>query len=178
MSRIGPSLPPHLVNVSENTSSSDEDDAYGPALPPHLLQNQKSSTLVADLVPGPSVVKTSSSDAQDQGKKQIVDGSSSDEEVIGPLPVEKFGKLYGVSSELEKRALKMKQKLLAVDSDVKNEPKREDWMIELPELQNKNFGLGPRTFNRTEKPECTGRDQWTSTPNSKVGVESVLYYFL
>ena len=59
--------------------------------------------------------------------------------------------------------------LLGGDDDEANkQPKREDWMIELPELKRKNFGLGPRSFNRSDKPEVVGRDQWTSTPTSKV----------
>lgn len=149
MSRIGPTLPPHLTTQCQD-SSSDEEDAYGPALPPHL-QNRARVAYDAN-EPG-----TSSKDEPCQ---------SEDDEVIGPLPIEASNQGYSASSEVESRALQMKRKLLCLEDQGSVEPKREEWMIELPELNTKNFGLGPRTFNRAEKPECTGREEWTLTPKS------------
>ena len=39
----------------------------------------------------------------------------------------------------------MKDKIEGKDKQV---TKRETWMLELPEANAKNFGLGPRTFSR------------------------------
>ncbi|XP_046442321.1 GPALPP motifs-containing protein 1-like isoform X2 [Daphnia pulex] len=158
MSRIGPTLPPHLQTAYENDDSdSDEGDLYGPALPAHLKSQKVSSKLVQSNI------------SNDRGcsVNHEVD-SSSDDEVIGPLPADCMDAEHSSSVDIEQRALKMKRKLLGVDDDEANkQPKREDWMIELPELKRKNFGLGPRVFNRSDKPEVVGRDQWTSTPTSK-----------
>ena len=159
MSQIGPTLPPHMRNHHSSSSSEDDDDTYGPALPPHLKNKI------------PEVIASSSSTNYMPVKsdpKQPKE-SSSDEEIIGPLPVGMSEDSYNSAVELEKRSLKMRNKLLGLDKEDANlEPKREDWMIELPEVHTKNFGLGPRSFNRSDKPEITGRDQWTTTPNSKV----------
>ena len=161
MSRIGPTLPPHLQKLYENEesdSNSDDGDLYGPALPSHLKPPKCTND---ELVQSNSY----------NDKTEINQVSeSSDDEVIGPLPVNVLDSELSSTADIEKRALKMKRKLLGVDDEANKEPKREDWMIELPEIQRKNFGLGPRTFNRTDKPECVGRDQWTSTPNTSVKV--------
>ena len=165
MSGIGPQLPPHLrYNRDEQSDPSDsEDDAYGPALPPHLLKQNDSATA--------SSSSTSGSNAPAQNFQQENDNSSdsesSDGEIVGPLPPNQMSN-YSSALEVERRALKMKRKLLGQDEDDDKEPQRETWMLELPELKKKNFGLGPRAFNRTDKPEITGRDEWTSKPGSEV----------
>ncbi len=165
MSRIGPKLPPHLKKINEideSDSNSDDGDLYGPALPSHLKPKCSSD----ELVQSPNREK----------RTQVTYDSSSDEEVIGPLPIDCIDTEQSSSADIEKRALKMKRKLLGCHDEGNKQPKREDWMIELPEIQRKNFGLGPRTFNRTDKPECVGRDQWTSTPNTPVNVNLLNCY--
>lgn len=157
MSRIGPTLPPHLRKAyqSEN-SDSDEGDLYGPTLPAHLKPQKVSDKLVK-------------SNISNKGRCHVnheIDLSS--DEVIGPLPADSIRVEQSQSIEIEHRALKMKRKLLGEDDETNKQLKREDWMVELPELKRKNFGLGPRSFNRSDKPEVVGRDQWTSTPTSKV----------
>lgn len=161
MSQIGPTLPPHMRNHHSSSSSEDDDDTYGPALPPHLKNKI------------PEAIASSSSTTYLPVKsdpEQLKESNNSDEEIIGPLPVGMSEDSdNSAAAELEKRSLKMRNKLLGIDKEGVNlEPKREDWMIELPEVHTKNFGLGPRSFNRSDKPEITGRDEWTSTPNSKV----------
>ena len=48
------------------------------------------------------------------------------------------------------------------------EPKRESWMLELPEEKANSFGLGPRQFSRKGLPE-KGKDRsaWTDSPAEK-----------
>lgn len=162
MSRIiGPALPPSLCkdnNNSQTDSSDSEEDFYGPALPSHLKSK-----------PAPEEENPITSMKSEPTIKMVEKDDSSDDEIIGPLPIEGIDVDQASSLDIEQRALSMKRKLLGLeDSDSDKQPQREDWMIELPELHRKNFGLGPRTFNRTNKPECTGRDQWTSTPSTKV----------
>ncbi|KAI9560505.1 hypothetical protein GHT06_011438 [Daphnia sinensis] len=168
MSRIGPTLPPHLQKAYENDtdSNSDEADLYGPALPPHLKQP----------MPNNASRNAFSSETSISSEKEVTiaeesDSASDDDRVIGPLPANYGNSEQSSFVDVEQRALKMKRKLLGADEDEESkQPKREDWMIELPELKRKNFGLGPRAFNRSEKPEVVGRDQWTSTPTTKASV--------
>ena len=170
MSYIGPTLPPNFVQNSLEKSSEDE-DAYGPALPPHLRDKNGSSSSGSGSAKSDNYLNSKrESVLEARPENQLEDdcsNSESDGEVIGPLPVSSDPGCYSSSAEVERRALNMKNKLLGKDA-VDNEPKREDWMIELPELKSKNFGLGPRAFNRTDKPEIKGRDEWTSTPGSNV----------
>ena len=161
MSQIGPALPPHLMKRFEKDEDSDsEDDCYGPALPPHLKGkkcDEDASTSYTEKIILPS-----------RPVNQHTESDSSDGEVIGPLPANETGSKDSFVTDLERRSLKMKRKLTGEDDKISKIPTRETWMTELPELVNKNFGLGPRTFNKTEKPKITGRDEWTSTPQSKV----------
>lgn len=171
MSRIGPTLPPNFQNQHSDENSSDGDDAYGPALPPHLLAKSSSDTVASSSCSATfkDVDTTSSRHSDEAGQ------TSSDDEVIGPLPPVEGKDSYSCVTEVEERSNKMKRKLLGYDDEGnEKEVKREEWMVELPELHRKNFGLGPRTFNRSDKPECTERDQWTSTPNSQVSWESII----
>ncbi|XP_028836709.1 GPALPP motifs-containing protein 1 isoform X2 [Denticeps clupeoides] len=84
-----------------------------------------------------------------------------DEDIIGPMP--SMGVVQdSVALDIEKRAQKMKDKLLGIDNEPK-ELKRETWMTELPpELQH--IGLGPRTFKKRSGPEDKDRSIWTDTP--------------
>lgn len=48
------------------------------------------------------------------------------------------------------------------------EPKRDSWMLELPTAKKeKDFGLGPRQFNRTNNPKTKQDRSWTETPEQK-----------
>ncbi|XP_057364646.1 GPALPP motifs-containing protein 1-like [Daphnia carinata] len=160
MSRIGPSLPPHLQKAYENDADSNSDDAdlYGPALPAHLRQPMHNNASSISCEKKATITEESESE-------------SDDDRVIGPLPANCGDSEHSSFVDVEQRSLKMKRKLLGADEDEESkQPKREDWMIELPELKRKNFGLGPRAFNRSEKPEVVGRDQWTSTPTTKASI--------
>ena len=163
MPQIGPALPPHLMKNlgnEEEASGSSEDDCYGPALPPHLKKtkyDEDASTSFSQNTSPPSKPVAQSSESEE-----------SDGEMIGPLPPSEIDSSYSSAADLERRSLKMKKKLKGEDDNSSKIPSRETWMTELPELVNKNFGLGPRTFNRTEKPKITGRDEWTTTPQTQV----------
>jgi len=112
-------------------------------------------------------VSYASQPGQKPANQEQSDEESSDGEVVGPLPPGASAALDKAHAiEVERRAERMKRKLLGLDQS-SGPPEREEWMLELPELKRKNFGLGPRTFERTAKPEIKGRDQWTSTPGSE-----------
>ncbi|KAG8586071.1 hypothetical protein GDO81_005235 [Engystomops pustulosus] len=84
--------------------------------------------------------------------------------MVGPLPA-KGPVQSSVAEDFERRAWKMKQKLMSNDGEPKN-PARESWMTELPpELTN--FGLGPRTFKRRTNERSGDRSDWTDTPADK-----------
>lgn len=78
---------------------------------------------------------------KDQSTESYSDESFSGDEVIGPLPVE-IAEKSSKFLELEKRAASMKKRLLDQGTAISKEPKREEWMTVLPELECKNFGLG------------------------------------
>ncbi|XP_016780767.3 GPALPP motifs-containing protein 1 isoform X2 [Pan troglodytes] len=88
--------------------------------------------------------------------------SSEDEDIIGPMPA-KGPVNYNVTTEFEKRAQRMKEKLTKGDDDSSKPIVRESWMTELPP-EMKDFGLGPRTFKRRADDTSGDRSIWTDTP--------------
>nr|XP_037842653.1 GPALPP motifs-containing protein 1 isoform X3 [Chlorocebus sabaeus] len=88
--------------------------------------------------------------------------SSEDEDIIGPMPA-KGPVNYNVTTEFEKRAERMKEKLTKGDDDSSKPIVRESWMTELPP-EMKDFGLGPRTFKRRADDTSGDRSIWTDTP--------------
>jgi len=149
-----------FVNNEKDLNSDkdeDEDDCYGPALPPHLKQVKCEAST--------SSIENTLQSAGSNDPEEAYD--SSDGEIIGPLPPKETDYDNSSAADLERRSLKMKKKLLGGDADGDQNPTRETWMTELPELLTKNFGLGPRSFNRSDKPKITGRDEWTSTPQTQ-----------
>ncbi|XP_023587371.1 GPALPP motifs-containing protein 1 isoform X2 [Trichechus manatus latirostris] len=70
---------------------------------------------------------------------------------------------YSVTTEFEKRAQRMKEKLTRGDDDSPKPITRESWMTELPP-EMKDFGLGPRTFKRRADDKSGDRSIWTDTP--------------
>ncbi|MBN3295041.1 GPAM1 protein, partial [Amia calva] len=98
----------------------------------------------------------------------VLQASSSDDddgEVIGPLPPK--GPIENtVAMEFERRAQKMKEKLISGGDDDPKEQARETWMIELPPVLQ-HIGLGARTFKKRAGPESKDRSLWTDTPADK-----------
>ncbi|MBV97013.1 GPALPP motifs-containing protein 1, partial [Eschrichtius robustus] len=68
-----------------------------------------------------------------------------------------------VTTEFEKRAQRMKEKLTKGDDDSSKPITRESWMTELPP-ELKDFGLGPRTFKRRAADKPGDRSVWTDMP--------------
>lgn len=191
MSRIGPSLPPHLLKQREVDSDSESsDDGYGPQLPsvpcrgpsapsaghsaPSAASRDSSSDSEDSYGPAlPPQFRQKSDGGVEKGGVAIIDtqkvesDSDSDGDVIGPTMAEKTGQLSkeDVAREFEIRSRKMKDKLEG--KDVK-EVQRESWMLELPEEKANSFGLGPRQFSRKGLPE-KGKDRsmWTDSPAEK-----------
>lgn len=88
--------------------------------------------------------------------------SGEDEDIVGPMPA-KGPVNYSVTTEFEKRAQRMKEKLTKGDDDSSKPITRESWMTELPP-EMKDFGLGPRTFKRRADDKSGDRSVWTDTP--------------
>lgn len=88
--------------------------------------------------------------------------SSEDENIVGPMPA-KVPVNYSVTTEFEKRAQRMKEKLTEGDDDCSKPITRESWMTELPP-ELKDFGLGPRTFKRRANDKSGDRSVWIDMP--------------
>jgi len=134
-----PATGPPAPETANDSDSDDED--FGPSLPPHLAQTQQSSQQQQD--------------------------DSSDDEFIGPRITEQTteSNKEDIARELERRALKMRDKL---DGKDKPEVARESWMLELPEEKANRFGLGARQFSRKGVSERGGdRSAWTDSPADK-----------
>ncbi|EPY87268.1 hypothetical protein CB1_000258004 [Camelus ferus] len=170
----GPALPPNYKSSSSESSDSDEDSSslydegnqeseeddsgptarpiIGPALPPGFIKStQKSDKGRGD--PGHVSSYFNSEKETD---------SSEEEDIIGPMPA-KGPVNYSVTTEFEKRAQRMKEKLAKGDDDSSKPITRESWMTELPP-EMKDFGLGPRTFKRRADDKSGDRSVWTDTP--------------
>ncbi|KAM8976645.1 GPALPP motifs-containing protein 1 [Pelodytes ibericus] len=142
---FGPALPPGF----KKTSDSPERPVLGPALPPGFSRHLDSEDSPDDTDPSSPC-----------GFKETAE-SSEDEGIIGPLPAE-GPVVSSVAEDIERRAMKMKQKLTTNDDEPKSAA-RESWMTELPpELTN--IGLGPRTFKRRANEKSGDRSIWTDTP--------------
>ncbi|KAK3530090.1 hypothetical protein QTP86_012818 [Hemibagrus guttatus] len=81
--------------------------------------------------------------------------------MFGPMPCK--GEVQSsVALDFERRAKRMKDRLLGGE-DEPEKPQRESWMMELPpELQH--VGLEARTFKKRSGPENKDRSIWTDTP--------------
>ncbi|XP_005633963.1 GPALPP motifs-containing protein 1 isoform X2 [Canis lupus baileyi] len=124
----------------------------GPALPPGFIKSTQKSDKGRD-DPGQQVSSYFNSEETD---------SSEDEDIVGPMPA-KGPVNYSVTTEFEKRAQRMKEKLTKGDHDSSKPITRESWMTELPP-EMKDFGLGPRTFKRRADDKSGDRSVWTDTP--------------
>ncbi|CAH1782107.1 unnamed protein product [Owenia fusiformis] len=142
---IGPSLPPGF----EKTQN------VGPALPPGFETSHSDSD--------------SSSNASEHNVTSQPQSDSEDDagDMIGPLPGTSTGTTeMSAAEEFEKRARKMKDKLLGKEApEIEESASRETWMTELPDGMSKDFGLGPRTFR--SKAPAEQDSSWTDTPSSK-----------
>ncbi|XP_033759990.1 GPALPP motifs-containing protein 1-like [Pecten maximus] len=164
---VGPALPPGFRQQKEDvTNDSVENDMIGPVLPPHLrpasgsrpAEMSRSSVIGPALPPG--FIKHKGDDSE---------GSSADEETIGPLPVEMDkGETTGYAAyQFEERARRMKDRLEGKDNK-EQKIVRESWMTELPSTKlGQSIGLSARTFRANAGPDLTDRSSWTDTPEEK-----------
>ncbi|XP_036106425.1 GPALPP motifs-containing protein 1 isoform X3 [Molossus molossus] len=169
----GPALPPDYKSSSSESSDSDEDSSLyeegnqeseeddtgpparpmiGPALPPGFIKSTQKSDKGRD-DPGHQVSSCFNSEETN---------SSDDEDIVGPMPA-KGPVNYSITTEFEKRAQRMKEKLTKGDDDSAKPITRESWMTELPP-ELKAFGLGPRTFKKRTDDKSGDRSVWTDTP--------------
>ncbi|KAG5900588.1 hypothetical protein JTB14_017446 [Gonioctena quinquepunctata] len=183
---IGPALPPDLQKPQDSCSSSlsstsetsskciaQKEEIIGPALPPHLQKEKEDGGQIC----GPSMPPTSDENSskvvgpalpphfqETSSKLQEENLESEGEEIYGPVPV---GSSFSRSHiELEERALEMK--IAQLNPKEQNEPIREEWMLELPEVKAAHLGLGPRQFRAKAGPDLSDRSSWTDTPQDKV----------
>lgn len=150
----------------------DDDGFFGPALPPGFKKQDDSPPrpIIGPALPPGFIKSTQKSDRGRDGPRKPVSShlnseetdSSDNEDIIGPMPA-KGPVNYNVSTEFEKRAQRMKEKLTRGDDDSSKPITRESWMTELP-AEMKDFGLGPRTFKRRAEDKSGDRSVWTDTP--------------
>ncbi|KAF3825814.1 hypothetical protein GH733_006641 [Mirounga leonina] len=145
---FGPALPPGFKKQDDSPPR----PIIGPALPPGFIKSTQKSDKSRD-DPGQQVSSYFNSEETD---------SSEDEDIVGPMPA-KGPVNYSVTTEFEKRAQRMKEKLTKGDNDSSKPMTRESWMTELPP-EMKDFGLGPRTFKRRADDRSGDRSVWTDTP--------------
>uniref|UniRef100_A0A7N5P7B5 GPALPP motifs-containing protein 1 n=1 Tax=Ailuropoda melanoleuca TaxID=9646 RepID=A0A7N5P7B5_AILME len=145
---FGPALPPGFKKQDDSPPR----PIIGPALPPGFIKSTQKSDKGRD-DPGQQVSSYFNSEETD---------SSEDEDIVGPMPA-KGPVNYSVTTEFEKRAQRMKEKLTKGDNDSSKPMTRESWMTELPP-EMKDFGLGPRTFKRRADDKSGDRSVWTDTP--------------
>ncbi|XP_066517015.1 GPALPP motifs-containing protein 1 [Hoplias malabaricus] len=148
---FGPALPP---GYNKQESSPERPPVLGPALPPGFKkqdydeEEDKDEGTIGPALPPGYTAESSSSEGEDDA-------------YIGPMPAKEAAQ-SSVALDFERRAKKMKDKLLGLDNEPE-ELKRETWMTELPpELQH--IGLAARTFKKRSGPENKDRSIWTDTP--------------
>ncbi|XP_078088384.1 GPALPP motifs-containing protein 1 [Mustelus asterias] len=142
---FGPALPPGFPKREQ----SPERPFIGPALPPGFNRSEKEREAAI-----PSNMST-----------LCVEEDSDEEALIGPMP--STGAVENnVAADVERRANRMKEKLISGDLDDAQKQARECWMTELPPVLQ-NIGLGARTFKRRANGESSDRSIWTDTPADK-----------
>ena len=93
---IGPTLPPHLqANQQQADESDDEADNFGPALPPHLAARKAHPTAAGPQRPPAGPQRPTAGPSRPPAGYQApsppprgrYDDESSDDDVVGPMPV-------------------------------------------------------------------------------------------
>ncbi|KAJ8399643.1 hypothetical protein AAFF_G00410540 [Aldrovandia affinis] len=159
---FGPALPP---GYQKQQNSPERPPVLGPALPPGFLKpvdddedesNDETDSLG---IPGPALPPDYTAEPSSSEEEE-----DEDDDVIGPMPI-KGDVQNTVAKDFERRAQRMKEKLISGHADPE-ELTRETWMTELPpELQH--IGLGARTFKRRSGPENKDRSIWSDTPTDR-----------
>ncbi|WVF65746.1 hypothetical protein IAT40_000478 [Kwoniella sp. CBS 6097] len=198
---IGPALPPHLAHLAGNGARSpspegpapppagpavpaanadeeeeeDDDDDFGPALPPHLAAARKAKAAGPSLPPAgpslPSAGPSRPSGVAAPARPSYYDDDS-DDDVIGPMPVQASGEEE--SGSAVKEFLEREERMRKA-AEEKNKPKvqqREEWML-VPPTAGVLSNVDPlrkraTNFNRTNaEPSDTDNTLWTETPAEK-----------
>lgn len=177
----GPSLPPHMLKHKPSLDASpNEAETIGPRLSPPMVTAAATSVAAIEknsVVKGPTLppsdidLLAAAAEYNTKIDSAISDISDSDDDadIIGPMP-DGAGQSHA-HLELEKRALELKlAKLSERDAQANNqEPIREEWMTELPEIRGvAGLGLVARQFRVKERDEIGDRSGWTDTPNDRV----------
>ncbi|XP_042638562.1 LOW QUALITY PROTEIN: GPALPP motifs-containing protein 1-like [Orycteropus afer afer] len=167
----GPTARKQKKNPDENNED-DDDGFFGPALPPGFKKQDDSPPrpIIGPTLPPGFIKSTQKSDKGRDDSGQVssyfnseeTDSSGDGEDIVGPMPA-KGPVNYSVTTEFEKRAQRMKEKLTRGGDDSPKPITRESWLTELPP-ELKDFGFGPRTFKRRAYDKSGDRSIWTDTP--------------
>lgn len=146
-----------------------DDGFFGPALPPGFPKREQSPErpfIGPALPPGFNRSEKEREAALLSNMSALYEKEDSDEEaLIGPMP--STGTVENnVAADIERRANRMKEKLISGDLADAQKQVRECWMTELPPVLQ-NIGLGARTFKRRANGESSDRSIWTDTPADK-----------
>uniref|UniRef100_A0A8D0KPA3 GPALPP motifs-containing protein 1 n=1 Tax=Salvator merianae TaxID=96440 RepID=A0A8D0KPA3_SALMN len=152
----------------QRRNQEDDDGFFGPALPPGFIKQDESPErpiIGPALPPGFKKCTEDSEKNRCYTDQAAVNSEEEEENIIGPMPVK--GPIESNTTvEIDRRARKMKEKLLGQEDNDSKSVKRESWMTDLPP-ELKSFGLGPRTFKRRADDKSKDRSVWTDTPADK-----------
>ncbi|KAF7238658.1 GPALPP motifs-containing protein 1 [Varanus komodoensis] len=142
----------------------DDDGFFGPALPPGFKKQDESPErpIIGPALPPGFKKDSENAEENRHDTAQVSDSSEDDETMIGPMPAKRLVE-SSITTEIDRRAQRMKEKLLGQDGDGSKQVKRESWMTDLPP-ELKSFGLGPRAFKRRADDKSGDSSVWTETP--------------
>nr|KAF6460359.1 GPALPP motifs containing 1 [Molossus molossus] len=158
---FGPALPPGFKKQDDSPPR----PMIGPALPPGFIKSTQKSDKGRD-DPGHQVSSCFNSEETN---------SSDDEDIVGPMPA-KGPVNYSITTEFEKRAQRMKEKLTKGDDDSAKPITRESWMTNLEIDQSgqilqltgkgrprRHEKQGSHPVSRLKNMSCQeGRNDWLS----------------
>lgn len=173
----GPALPPHMINknnsLSQIVTNSSKQIEDGPVVPsnvdgsnesPQVAMNVGDSVLNSTARDGTSIIgpalpphlknRNLTFETITTASSTVENNDDDDDDVYGPLPVD-AAKKSNAYIALEERALQMKIDMLNPNKDMANI--REEWMIELPNVQKPKLDFKPRQFRPTPAPDMSDR---------------------
>uniref|UniRef100_UPI00398E8AC7 GPALPP motifs-containing protein 1 isoform X2 n=1 Tax=Pristiophorus japonicus TaxID=55135 RepID=UPI00398E8AC7 len=155
--------------ATRDENDEEDDGFFGPALPPGFPKREQSPErpfIGPALPPGFSRSENEIEPAALSSLSTLpVEEDSDEEAMIGPMPSTGSAE-SSVVADIERRAIRMKEKLASGDAGDDQQQTRETWMTELPPVLQ-NIGLGARTFKRRANGGSSDRSTWTDTPADK-----------
>uniref|UniRef100_A0A2K5S6W4 GPALPP motifs-containing protein 1 n=1 Tax=Cebus imitator TaxID=2715852 RepID=A0A2K5S6W4_CEBIM len=140
----------------KNQDDDDDDGFFGPALPPGFKKQDDSPPrpIIGPALPPGFIKATQKSDkGRDDPEEQETD-SSEDEDIVGPMPA-KGPVNYNITTEFEKRAQRMKEKLTKGDDETQEARKSSNKKDEEHVLSGRDKRLAEQvsSYNESKRSE-------------------------